>query len=363
MITTEYAYSKNHLITLAPNRFTIGAWGETSLEFDPYVLKTPGVQLTTAKTSVGFSTDGGLDLFITFLRKPASNRLVFPANLSGLDACPQLPVRNDPHIMADPLVKTATDTAAFDAGGKRLYYRPAHIAGSIIFFHKTKGIWHTSISESDKYGIGKAFTLFSYGPTARWSVEGDSLVLTVNQKVLDAGPYPLTLQPLGDIIGYDANPATEKYLDNGYSNRGCLVAPRTAVTGDTITAYKFYGHNDGTSRTIQATAYTMTTIPTARFAAGTNIVLASGSPAWVSSAAVSQALVNGTKYCVCAGAWPTAMYGYYDDAGSGNWVSLGDTGALAATWTDEGFQTYKYGIQAVYTAGGGTAPIVLTFFI
>jgi len=243
-------------------------------------------------------------------------------------------------------------------------YRPDHIKGSYAVYCNKSGHYLDEQSKTivnyhaGKLGhINRPLIIDSAGPT-EWGelyIEKTSpttgiLRITVTRQFLNQATYPVTIDP---EFGY--HPGSPPGTSGGFANcYGNIGGSHTAVTGDTITSYSFYGRYTG-SGTVKASAYTIVAAAlNARLAAGTTISLGAVNN-WYTSGAVSQALTNGVTYGLGSGDETGSVTFFYDAAAAGSLAYDSSTASLPATWTETGPYAYLLGLYATYTAGGGGA--------
>lgn len=240
--------------------FTISKWnGESTIDL--------GIQwtgLTTLSSNTAESTDykisyaqtatntkynenGGFDINLTLKTKPVTNRIVFSYNPKLVDAYYQPPLSSEWKIgdtvgltkKGDKrIITSANDTEVRDQNGDLMASRPNYVVNSIVFYSSTKS-GDYSIAGGVNYKDGKIGNLYrmmdSEGSWANWSIETGQLVLTVDQKTIDNGKYPITINPTGDTFGFSSTGASVA-SDAGDAYYTCIFPCPTTGTASKISA-------------------------------------------------------------------------------------------------------------------------------
>lgn len=286
--------------------------------------------------------DGGFEFEWILKEKPASNVLQASINTKELDFFYQ------PALTPEEIAEGAS--------------RPENVIGSYAVYHKSKA---NNFVGGKEYKTGKAFHI--YRPQvidannnkvwANLSIEGDVLSVTVPQDFLDSAVYPVIVDP---TFGYTSVGATNFNAPSlAYGLKGATMT-YTAGSGDQITQFSVYGQS--TSTVAEMAVYTIpSTALSSRLAAGVSITIATSSQ-WNNSAAVSQALTNGTKYGIAVGAWSTSTnLTLKQDTGSSNDSSAKTPKSLDASWSEFASENRRISMYATYAtvskryarAGGG----------
>ncbi len=185
------------------------------------------------------------------------------------------------------------------------------------------------------------------------------LTITIDQDFLDTAQYPIKVDP---DVGLTTQGGTESTVNSDRAH-GHTDDDTTRVAGanEEITSMTGWLNVDAGTETVGVAAYTATGgsepyTPANRLAAHVNISISNTSAAEVSTAALTQALSNGTRYTMCWG-----EYSVQDDSIS-EWVDVGpadqrsrQTGdTLAATWSELQKRTGRFSYYYTYgsTAGG-----------
>lgn len=241
--------------------------------------------------------------------------------------------------------------------------RPENVVGSYAVYHKTKA--HHRVGDTN-YATGKVYHI--YRPKAfdadgaeTWaelSYANGALSVTVPQKFMDDAVYPVRVDP---TFGYTTAGGTEL---QGYSSAsaaiGQMASQLTASSGDTITSYSVYSRwlGVGGGSAISFSAYTVVSSnPDTRLATITTIAIGDTTAQWRTTATVSQALSNGTTYCIGISAETDSdSGGIWYDAGSAPGRINSTLTTLAASFSPTGTDSGRhYSIYATYTASGGGA--------
>jgi hypothetical protein len=297
-----------------------------------------------------FNEWGGIDQVITLFSKPQSNTLTFDYDSSNL--VPYL----QPPLTPEEIVEGVA--------------RPDHIINSLAWYHTSKGGMVSPSDISSRITTGKAQHWYRQVVTdgkgnkswADWLILNSSQVgLVLDDKFMFTAQYPIVIAPVGDTFGWTGSGASTLLMTSGSSNVvASLVAQRTAVTGDTVTKYSAYIHdNNDASGNFACNVYTVVSgNPTTRTDGefghawtathGTTLT-------WSASSTFSLALTNGVTYCVAFGS-VNKVVGLGYDAGSApgriNSTDLSFANPYNYTGTDSG---RHYSVYATYTAGGAGA--------
>ncbi len=339
------------------NSLTLKCW-ECSLGLNISALNTSDVSVILNK-SVPESIYGevaGLDLRIILNKKPIKNFIDIPFNPTNITLDPQGPLDEGDARHWGGKYSLITPTDIYDLNGISVVHRPLKMVGAVVLFHNSKGHLGTA-ADIDKYRSGRIGCLYSF-PQTSWSIPFPGILrLNIDQTLLDMVSYPFVLHG-STLFGYSSNGGTSFDLDTTEQYRCTLYNPYTGVTGDTITKFSVYGAKVGTTnRTLDMAAYSIVSgHAAARLAAAITITLTSTTPGWVDSAAISQALVNGTVYGPATGNYSgTSVRLYYDGTSTAppNNIDIGDAaGALPATFTVAWTYGFKESWTGTVVAGG-----------
>ena len=293
----------------------------------------------------GFNEQGGMDLSITLKTKPSTNTLSFSFNATNVNAYLQPPLT--PEEIAEGNV------------------RPDHIVNSIAFYGNENQV--NCIQGRTDYATGKIGHLFrlkdSEGRWADWSISGNTITLTFDQKTLDTATYPMTVAPIGDEFGITSVGGTSSGWGTTYwrGELGSAVAFSGEITECHI--YTSYGVSDSyhIKPVITDSSLLILDSPSTSAGVGNAIDVSDFSPGWlIATFATNPAVVNGTTYY--AGAVSEHADGavnYYDTVTSGI-EHARDTSNNYGTPTDPSdaaARTTKTSIHCLYIA---VSPTVTT---
>ena len=259
-------------------------------------------------------------------------------------------------------------TSGVDADGP--WSRPENVVSSIAVYHKTQGGLVDAAGmnyRSGKFGhIYRPEAVDANGNRV-WCelrIVGGELRVIVPRVFLNSATYPVVVDP---TFGYTTAGGSPITVQQGSTSAiGNIVSTYTAASGDTITSFTLYIRKEVLAGDAVATlaAYTfVSSLPDARLASPqvtTPGYTNESTPAWVSTATVSQAMSAGSAYCIGSSAEGMGVfdtYRIYYDAGSppgrinSTGTSLNDP--FSPTGTDSG---RHYSWYATYTAGSSATP-------
>lgn len=305
----------------------------------------------------GFSEKEGGYKYVWYLnKKPASNKIVFEFESSGLDFFYQPPLNED-----YPLSKNCSPTECdSDNDGDIDSFRPIDVVGSYVAYHSTRG--GINDANGKDYGTGQAFIIYrphlidANGMEA-WgnlTIENGLYTVEIPREFFDKATFPIKSN---DTFGYTTAGASSVTLNNANPARGNSYATDTytASTGDTITKMSIYCSRTSTGVLSLANYTYVSGLPASRL--GSEEVITPGSSAgWADSAAVSNSLTNGTAYTLAlghvVGADVTVYYTAVTNARSGH-----NSGNLDATWVHLSYGAIRFSMYTTYTTSGGSPTV------
>lgn len=238
-------------------------------------------------------------------------------------------------------------------------YRPAGVIGSYTVYCDKK---------NNVYKTGKLVHI--YRPIfidadnntifGELEINDNKLTILLPEDFMATAVYPVRLDP---TFGYLSIGASTHYQYTSDDPMGTTYNTHTAVTGDTVTQFHFYGGMITAASILNIAAYSVSGgILASRLGAATEIPATSATPQWWSSSAVSIGMSNGVEYGLafeCYGEASNGCFVAYDLAGSGQRHDTGES--LPATWSSAGTNSRTYSLYATYTeaGAGATIPVIL----
>ena len=262
---------------------------------------------------------------IVLNEQPSSNSITLPLNLQNLN-CQYQPALNVEY-------NNFTDCNETDCWFGDFPHRPENVVGSYACYHKTKS--------NNKYKTGKAFHIYrpeiidSITNQTTWCTLNltDGFNITCPQDFIDNANYPGTyIDPqFGYISKGGSSAAPTSARCNIYDNY-------TALAGDTVTRWAFYGSGPDASLAI----YDVNSSPFPENKISINVSVPTDDPdGWYYNLSVTQVLSDGVKYCM---AFEQIAYAVYDTDGGGS--GSANSHGLTDPWTQTATSTARY---SVYT--------------
>lgn len=303
--------------------------------------------------------EGGFEFEVILKEKPASNKIEFTLETKGLDFFYQ-PELTDAEVLKDwnddlPPGETIETL--------RRKLRPENVVGSYAVYSSEKKVNFVGGKEYRAGKIGHIYRpkIIDNVGNEVWGelhIEMGILSVTIPQDFLDNAIYPIR-HAAGLTFGYTSIGASNTAVDYTEKVWGQLVNPISAVTGDTVTSFSWYGRTDGPNDSISCALYTIVASAfSTRLGTSKTIITGTAAAGWRTSSAVSIALTNATSFGV---AWDyqdstaaSFFYNYYDTT-SGNKTDLSTNATFASSWTHGSFNARNYSIYATYTQSAATS--------
>ena len=319
---------------------------------------------TPTKPKSGFNEKGGVDMLITAKVKPASNKIYFTFNSGTVTPCYQPPLTTlykdgwSDEFQCEIKVTETQVTAAKETktikAGTILSSCPDYVVGSIAFYANSKA---HNINGGTNYSTGKVGHLYAMqcnGQWCRWSIEGQNIVLTIPQAIIDAGTYPLTIAPVGDTFGYNTvgsnlvSMGANVINANGDSITGAAgtgtsmsvyVAPQTSLNGIRMAIYKSADNSlltNGTTNEVTIPGWSAQWV-TANFTSAPTLTTAGYYLAF-----------NRSDLCQVYFDYTATNWAKYQSSTYGTWTN-------PATWSTIAGEYRKYSLYVTYTPGTSTS--------
>lgn len=358
-------------------------WNEVSFKIKPNLdgIATKDKELSFEGEKVKFNTpkisfemydytegEGGYKFIWYLNEKPATNKVEFQIESSGLDFFYQPPLTQEyQNGYSEQFQKeiVVSETQVKDLDGNVLVNRPENIVGSYVVYHSTKGGMNDI--NGKEYKVGKVFHI--YRPhiidaegKETWGIlhiENGIYSVEIPQEFLDKAVYPIKsndnwgYEGAGGSADYVGNPDINGSLFTSPVNMGTITSISVSADGSGDDGLSFKGvivlhstlnivsngvssaHSLPASKTWTATTYS--TAPTV--SASTHYLLM-----YINSAPFS-------GYCAFYYDTGDTNQGHYDS--SNNYTTPQNLGTATHS-------TKKYGIYATYTASGGARRIIIT---
>jgi hypothetical protein len=153
-------------------------------------------------------------MIITAKEKPASNKIYFTYDSSTVTPYYQPPFTDE---YRDGWNKEfgyeikVTETQVIAVADEKgiplkepiiLSERPDYVVGSIAFYADGKANYEIGSVNYATGKIGNLYAMKCNGEWCRWTVEGQYIVLSIPQTIIDGKVYPVVIAPVGDTFGY-----------------------------------------------------------------------------------------------------------------------------------------------------------------
>jgi hypothetical protein len=322
--------------------------GEWSFEYKPTEPKD------------GFNDKGGLDILITAKVKPTSNRIEFTYESNTVTPYYQPPLTEEYAVgqqAAGSTISTVTATKVTNEKGKVIAERPEYVVNSIAFYANDKANYEPGKINYATGKVGHLYAMKIGNDWAGWTIDGNKIVLTIPQEILDKAQYPLTITPAGDTFGYTTVGSSIEGVETDEWEGSLFTAPASG-SGTSISVY-CRNWASGVTTMIKGVLVTHSNlnIVTNGITSITNTPNYSPFEWSTCNFATAPSLTASTEYVI--GFIP---YYYHDvkyDTGSAN-QGHEDTGndfSSPTNPTSATHSTRKSSIYVTYTTGGGSPSI------
>jgi hypothetical protein len=366
---------------LKPKGLDSVATKDKSLDFvgDKVEFKSPkmNVEMFEVPTT---TTDEGSYKYIWYLNeKPATNKVEFDIETSGLDFFYQPPLTEEfKNGYSEEFQKeiVVSETQVKDLDGNVLVYRPENVVGGYAVYHSAKGGMN-DVNGKD-YKTGQAF--FIYRPhifdaedketwgELRINAEAGTYTVTIPQEFLDKAVYPVRSN---DTIGYTTKGGTGTATVASYV---VAFGPHAGVNGSatSVTVYFKSGSGSSGKMTLGVYSHSSGSTPGTLLKDGGDETIAGSFDDWeTSNLDSSLSISSGSSY------WPAYNKsvngtGYYN-SGTGYYARYASQtysgGSLLASpsWSGSGgiYDNKLWSAYITYTPSGEgittTTPAVIFF--
>jgi hypothetical protein len=305
--------------------------------------------------------EGGYKYIWYLNEKPATNKVEFQIESSGLDFFYQPPLTQEYQNGYSEEFQTeivVSETQVKDLDGNVLVERPENVVGSYAVYHQTKGGMNDV--NGKEYKVSKAFHIFrphiiDAEGKETWGllhIENGIYSVEIPQDFLDKAVYPIKSNDDFGWTGIGSNAS----FGTGYIRKygGGTKSP---TNNGTVNSMTVYAAGNGGSRTAKIGIYAGTDLIdngtvqeiTISTSAGNKTNTFSTPPDVFSATAYAFGItLSGLTYC------------YYDTGSAGAfYASHTYANPLPDPVTWGGSSSYIFAIYATYTpSGGGEAPII-----
>jgi hypothetical protein len=318
--------------------------GEWSFEYKPTDPKE------------GFNDKGGLDILITAKVKPTTNKIEFTYESGTVTPYYQPPLTQEYAVGKQTdgsVISSVTATKVIDEKGKVMAERPEYVVNSIAFYANDKANYE---SGKINYATGKVGHLYAMkvgDNWAGWSIDGNKIILTIPQEVLDKAEYPLTITPAGDTFGYTTVGSSIEGVETN-EWEGSLFTTPASGSGTSVSVY-CRNWASGVTTMIKGVLVTHSNLNIVTNGITSTTNTPNNSPFQWSTCnyATAPSLTASTEYVI--GFIP---YYYHDikyDTGSANQGHWESDNNFSSPTNPSGIShtTRKLSIYVTYTTGGG----------
>jgi hypothetical protein len=369
--------------------FKINRWGkECSIDFQFNLLALNPVQIGNSVVAENtkykiefksspidpqFNETGGLDMIITLKSKPPSNQFPLNCNLNGVKSYHQPPMAQlykvgDSYM--DSWVSSVTDSEVLNGKGIVVVTRDTPYATNSICFYRDKPATYKSLDEADKYRAGiigvlwrkRAIAANGDWTWANWSIQGDKIILTVDQNFLDTKPYPIILAT--STFGYTTTPTANSTSGNAND----IVSSSLAYMGAAGTGVSMSGwYRSDSGANVQMGLYD--TASPANYITNSstdNVAAQVGSYALkTANFTIAPTFTAINLYLCCNFANADTGWKFNNgDAGTGQIYASSTFGtwpATIASWSTYGTTVRLFGIYVTYTPAAAGQPTIKRF--
>ncbi len=227
LISSNITGEKSQFTTSLTDGIVTASDGEWTFEYKPTEPKE------------GFNNKGGLDILITANEKPTSNRIEFTFDSSTVTPYYQPPLTEEYTVGKQEdgtIISSVSAIQVIDDKGNVIAERPEYVVNSIAFYANDKVNYEVGKTNYATGKVGHLYAMKVGESWAGWTLEGNKLILTIQQEVLDKSEYPLTITPVGDTFGYTTTGSSTLGFDTD-SWEGTLFTAPASGSGVSISAY------------------------------------------------------------------------------------------------------------------------------
>jgi hypothetical protein len=317
---------------------------EESLTIKSDIVGTPQATAKGVKLQNFYFDKHSEELFkfgLILDKKPATNTWTF--QLDGWE--------NFYFFYQPPLKNENPDGSTWEGGS----HRPADVNGSYAVYHKTKRDY---ITGQTNYGTGKFGHIYcpkfidARGESvwANLHIENGVYTISVSPDFLDKAVYPIKAN---DTFGYGDVGGT---LQDFGSNQAYYAKSYTTPSSNgTLTSISYYGRKIGDADLEVALYSDNSGAPNTRLAYTTTGTAFGASNGWVSTDLSYASVTASAQYWFGFGCTSATFYGYYDDVGSGNYITLGGS-PFPNPATPGSYYPEWHSIYATYTPASEPTP-------